>query len=329
MVFELTKKLCEAFGPSGRESLVADLIKEEIKDYVDEIYTDKIGNLIAHKKGTAKKIMVSAHMDSIGFAVSYIEDTGFLRFGNIGGLSIPDLINIPVKFKNGTCGVVSHREDKKVNELTLSDFFIDIGAKNKEDAQKCVKVGDFAVYSNQVVKQGNVLVGPYMDNRISCVSLILAIKDANPTENDVYYVFSAQEEVGLRGAIVASYTINPDFGIAVDVTDTGDTPDKKDKIAVNLGEGPCVKIMDNSVICNEEVKNVLYQAGKNLDIKLQDEVLRFGGTDTAAMQKSRDGALSGAISIGTRYIHSPCEMVDIDDVLNSAKLLAEAISLIK
>lgn len=329
MVFELTKKLCQTFGPSGRESLIADVIKEEIKDFVDEIYIDNIGNLIAHKKGDNKKVMVSAHMDSIGFVVSFIEDNGFLRFGNIGGLSVCDIINIPVVFKNGIKGVVSYREDKKISELRLSDMFIDIGAKNKEEALKLVKLGDFAVYANEHFTQNDIIVGPYMDNRISCAILIMAIKTASKTNNDVYYVFSAQEEVGLRGATVASYGINPDIGIAIDVTDTGDTPDKKDKMAVNLGEGPCVKIMDSSVICNSEIIELLKESAKKININTQDEVLRFGGTDTGAMQRSRNGALSGAISIGTRYIHSPSEMVSIKDVEESVLLLNQVILDIK
>ncbi len=328
MIFELTKKICSAYGPSGRENTVSEVIKAEIKDYVDEVYNDTMGNLIARKKGTGKKIMLSAHMDSIGFAVSFVEDEGFLRFGAIGGLSKEDVANVPVKFENGVRGVVSYGDEKKWSELTLSDFYIDIGAKNKEEALKLVRPGDFAVYANEHFTQGDIIVGPYMDDRIACVVQILAIKEAKPTENDVYYVFSTQEEVGLRGATTAAYAINPDYGIATDVTCTGDTPETKMKMEVKLGEGPCVKIMDRSVICNKEVKDILYKAGADLDMKLQEEVLLFGGTDTAAMQRTREGALAGAISIGTRYIHTPCEMVSITDVTESAKLLAHAITLI-
>lgn len=326
MIFELTKKLSQAFGPSGREGEIADVIKNEIKDHVDEVYTDTLGNLIARKKGGGKKIMIATHMDSIGFAVTYIEDGGFLRFGAVGGLAKADLVNIPVKFKNGTRGVVSHDEHGKTPNL--NEFYIDIGAKDKKEAEKMVSVGDFAVFATECTKNGDVIFGPYMDNRISCAIQILAIKNSVSCNNDIFYVFTTQEEVGLRGATVASFDINPDFGIAVDVTDTGDTPNKKDKMAVNMGDGPCVKIMDNSVICNEEVKAVLYQAGEKLGYHMQREVLKFGGTDTAAMQKARNGALVGAISIATRYIHSPCEMVNINDVKQASEVLALAISLI-
>lgn len=328
MIFELTKEICGAFGPSGREKEVTDVIKSKIENLVDEVYTDNLGNLIAHKKGTGAKVMVSAHMDSIGMVVSFIEDDGFLRFGFVGGLSKEDLVNIPVRFQNGTRGVVSHAEGKKFSELTISDFFIDIGAKDKEEAQKSVKIGDFAVYAVDCVKQGNVIIGPYMDNRISCVAQILAIQNPEPSDKDIYYVFSSQEEVGLRGATVASYSIDPEFGIAIDVTDTGDTPDKKDKMAVKLGDGACVKIMDRSVICNEKVRETMYESAKALNINVQEEVLRFGGTDTGAMQRARGGALVGAISIATRYIHSPQEMVHQKDVQDASKLLAMTIKML-
>ncbi|MFI3226910.1 MAG: M20/M25/M40 family metallo-hydrolase [Clostridia bacterium] len=328
MIFELTKEICGVFGPSGREKDIANAIKSKIEGYIDEVYTDNLGNLIAHKKGTGAKVMVSAHMDSIGMVVSYIEDDGFLRFGSVGGLSKADLINIPVRFKNGTRGVVSHTEGKKFNDLTIADFFIDIGAKDKAEAMEYVKVGDFAVYATDCVKQGNVIIGPYMDDRIACVAQIMAIQNPEPSDKDIYYVFSAQEEVGLRGATVASYAIDPDFGIAIDVTDTGDTPDKTDKMAVKLGEGACVKIMDRSVICSEKVRDTMFDAAKELGINAQSEVLRFGGTDTGAMQRARGGALVGAISIGTRYIHSPQEMVNISDVIDSSKLLAMTIKML-
>lgn len=329
MIFELTKKICGAYGPSGRETTVANVIKEEVKDYVDEVYTDNMGNLIAHKKGTGKKIMISTHMDSIGLAVTYIDDNGFLRFGPIGGIPKNDIVNMQVKFENGTRGVVSYPSNKPYNDLTILDFYIDIGAKTKEEALTMVKVGDFAVYANEHFSQNGVMSGPYMDDRIACVVSILAIKEAKKTDNDVYYVFSTQEEVGLRGAGVAAYHINPDFGVAIDVTGAGDTPDTASKMNMKMGHGPCVKIKDGSVICNEEVKDVLYQAGLNLKMDLQEEVLVFGGTDTAAMQTSRDGTPAGAISISTRYIHSPQEMVSISDVEQTVKLLVEAIPLFK
>lgn len=326
MIFELTKELSGAFGPTGRESGVRELIENKIRGHVDEIYTDKMGNLVARKKGNGKKIMVSSHMDSIGFAVTFIDENGFIRFGSAGYLYTTDIINIPVKFKNGTRGVVAHDNGKQVKDLVYSDFYIDIGAKNREEAEKFVKVGDFAVFANECFEQGDAIVGPYMDDRIACAISIMAILDYKKTDNDVYYVFSTQEEVGLRGAMVATYNIDPDYGIAVDVSGSGDTPCAKDCLAVKLGGGPTVKIMDGHVICAEEVVDLMYKTAKDMKINVQDEILRSGGTDAGAMQRSRSGALVGAISIPTRYIHSPCEMVNINDVKNATKLLIETVT---
>ncbi len=327
MLFELIEKICGTHGPSGREKTVAKVIEDEVKSYVDEVYYDNLGNLIAHKKGSGKKVMTSAHMDSIGFAVRYIEENGFIRFAPVGGLPPHYIINIPVKFQNGVCGVVSYEDSKELKEIAIKDFYIDIGAKDREDALKKISIGDFAVYANKHTQEGDVVFGPYMDDRIACVAQIMAIRNALPTDNDVYYVFSTQEEVGIRGATVASYHIQPDYGVALDVTFSGDTPSTKHKMPVKLGDGACVKIMDSSVICNECVVDLMYKAGEELGLKLQDEILVGGGTDTAAIQRAKGGALVGAISIPTRYIHSPCEMVNINDIEDSAKLLAKVITM--
>lgn len=327
MLFELTKKICSAFGPSGRESTVAKVIENEIRDFVDEVYYDNLGNLIAHKKGTGKKIMTSSHMDSIGFLASFVDDKGFIRFAPVGGTPPPYIVNIPVIFENGVNGVVAIEGKKNSSDGNLSDYYIDIGAKDKEDALSKISIGDIAVYNSQYFMQGDIMCGPYMDDRIACVVQILAIKEALPTDNDVYYVFSTQEELGIRGAGVAAYHIDPEYGIALDVTFTGDTPNPRLKMSVKLGEGTCVKLMDRSAICNPVVIETLYNAAKEVGIDVQDEILVMGGTDTSAMQRSRAGVLAGAISIPTRYMHSPCEMASIRDVEDSVKLLTKVLTM--
>ncbi len=329
MLFELIEKICGGYGPSGREKTVAQIIENEIKDYVDETYYDNLGNLIAHKKGTGKKIMTSAHMDSIGFAARFIDEKGFIRFASVGGLPPHYIVNIPVVFQNGVHGVVSCEDSKTLKDLTINDFYIDIGAKDKEDALSQISIGDFAVYASPYYQNGDMVFGPYMDDRIACVVQILAIKEALPTDNDIYYVFSTQEEVGIRGATVASYHLAPDFGVALDVTFTGDAPNTRHKMETKLGGGPCNKIMDSSVICNEAVVDLIYEAGKALDMELQNEILVGGGTDTSAIQRARGGTPVGAISIPTRYMHSPCETVSKSDVLQCAKLLAKVLTMFK
>ena len=323
-VFELWDEVGGAFGPSGREDAVRETIAGIAGAYIDDITTDALGNLICRKKGSGKKVLFAAHMDSIGVVATYIDDKGFIRFSQVGGLFKGDLINIVVRFANGTRGVISYEEKTPFKELTMPNLFIDIGAKDRADAESMVQVGDFAVFGAPRFEQNGVLCGPYLDNRIGCVTLLLAMEQlaGAETENDLYFVFTAQEEVGLRGAGTAAFAVEPDVAIAVDVTDTGDLPERKTPMAVDMGKGPAIKVMDRSVLFTPAVCAALEQAAKDCGVATQREILQFGGTDTAALQKARAGVQAGAVSIPTRYIHSPSEMCAARDVEDAAKLLA-------
>lgn len=307
---ELLKELSLFNAPSGRENRLSEFIKSKISEYADEVYCDSLGNLIAHKKGIGKKIMLSAHMDEIGVVVTYIEDNGYLRFSDVGGLYTKYLAGRRVKFSNGTEGVVF--TEPKNDKNSLSKMYIDIGAKNKEEVGKSVNVGDMAVFCGQFTEQNGVIIGKALDDRAGCYALIEALKRIK-TENDVYFVFSAQEEVGLRGARTAAYAINPDVALAIDVTDSGDTPNC-DKVSAKLGAGAAIKVMDYSVICDKDVKETLISVAKNNGIKYQLEVMTEGGTDAGVIHFSRGGVKTGGISIPTRYIHSPSEMIAKDDL---------------
>ncbi|HIY52313.1 MAG TPA: M20/M25/M40 family metallo-hydrolase [Candidatus Agathobaculum merdavium] len=321
-VFDLWNEVGGAFGPSGREDAVREAIAAIAGEYIDDITTDALGNLICRIKGSGKKVLFAAHMDSTGVVATYIDEKGFIRFSQVGGLFKGDLINIVVRFANGTRGVISYEEKTPFKDLTLDNLFIDIGAKDRADAEKQVQVGDFAVFEAPRFEQNGVLCGPYLDNRIGCVTLLRAMEQVGETDNDLYFVFTAQEEVGLRGAGAAAFAVEPDVAIAVDVTDTGDLPERKTPMAVDMGKGPAIKVMDRSVICTPAVCAALEQAAHDCGIATQREILQCGGTDTAALQKARAGVQAGAVSIPTRYIHSPSEMCAVDDVENAAKLLA-------
>lgn len=319
MIFERYQQLASIFAPSGREHLLAESIKNIISPYVDDISIDNMGNVIAHKKGDGPKLMLSAHMDSIGMVITFIDERGFIRFGSVGGLSIYDLINTAIIFENGTRGIISYEEKSDIKKIKLDDLYIDIGTNSYDETLKYVNIGDFAVFSSVPYMMGDTMVGPYMDDRIGCTILSLLVQQIKETRFDLYYVFSTSEEVGLRGAITSSFTVNPDIGIAIDVTDTGDTPGKKNKMAVKLGEGACIKIMDASLISSPKLVSQLELAAG--DTPFQREILTFGGTDAGAMQKSRGGALCSGISIPTRYIHSPVEMVNVNDVKGAINIL--------
>lgn len=332
-VFDLYQTLAGAFGPSGREEAVREAIAGIASDYLDEVTTDALGNLICRKKATrdedagpGRKILFAAHMDSLGIAVTFIDDKGFLRFAPVGGLFRGDLINIQVRFANGTRGVISYEEKIPFKDLQMSNLFVDIGASSREQAEQMVQVGDFAVYEAPMFEQNGVICGPYLDNRIGCVTLLLTMMGLPDTVADeLYFVFTAQEEVGLRGAGTAAFAIEPDIAIAVDVTDTGDLPEHKYPMDCYLGKGPAVKVMDHSVLCTPKIRSALEEAGLLAAVPIQREIMQFGGTDTAALQRSRTGVPAGAVSIPTRYIHSPSEMCAVSDVEQAAALLVQAV----
>ncbi len=321
---ELLKKLCSTYSPSGNEAQVRALIEGEIKDLVDEIYTDALGNLIARKKGNGKKLMLAGHMDHIGLMVTFIDEKGFLRFTNIGGISSSISLSQRVIFENGTIGVIDTEKIDSIKDLNLDKLFIDIGASSKEEAEEMVSIGDVCVYYSECLIDDKKVISPAMDDRIGCFVMIEALKNMKNSNNDLYFVFTVQEEVGIRGAKTAAYTINPDYGIAFDVTATGDTPKAK-PMAVKLGAGPAVKIKDNSILCHPKVKNFMMEQAKNNNIPYQIEVLEFGGTDSGAIHLSQSGVPSGVLSIPTRYVHSTCEMCYMSDIANSVELTIKLI----
>lgn len=312
--------------PSGFESPCAQAIAELAGPYCDEVKIDTLGNVICHKKGPGKKLMMAAHMDVIGLIITHIDKKGFLRFGALGGFVPYRLIGARMKLENGMGGSVwcdeKAMEEKKLEEISLNDLYLDIGAESEESARKLVQVGDVAMYEGEPQQVGQMVLSPYCDDLIACAALLSAMSQVEKSENDLYFVFTVQEEVGLRGAATAAYAIDPDFGVCMDVTRTGDNPSEKAKMVVKLGAGPTIKIKDVSLLCNPQVIAHLRQAAKEGDVPYQDEVLTAGGTDSAAIQKTRGGVLSGCISIPCRYIHSQNEMVSLKDVEQSARLMA-------
>lgn len=321
---ETLKKLLGAYGATGREENVAGVIAEMIRPYVDEMRIDALGNLIAVRRGAGRKLMFAAHMDHIGFVVTDIDENGFLRVFNVGGINKLNSINRHVVFANGVNGVISNETENVAENLRdVTHMFIDIGAHSREEAAGKVKLGDVAVYSPDFFELGDdLMAGPAMDNRAGCCVLVGVLRALKERNNEVVAVFTTQEEVGLRGARAAAYDVDPDYGIALDVTLCGDTP-KGPKIAVKAGEGPTVKIMDSSLICSPTVVRLMEDAAERAGVKYQREVLTAGGTDAAAIQLTRGGVPAGVLSIPCRYVHSACETISISDIENGVKLLAE------
>lgn len=319
----LLEDLTQAIGVSGYEKEVREMIKEIVKDYADEITTDAIGNLIVFKKGTGtdkKKIMLAAHMDEIGVQVTKIEDNGMIKIKQMGFLWIPTTYMSRVKFRNGTIGIVGSTIDMKdVKDFTK--LYVDIGCKSKEEALKYVRVGDVASYIGEYAElKGDNVTAKALDDRIGCYMLIEALKKTKAPYNDVYFVFTVQEEVGCRGSKVTAERINPDLGIAVDVTPAHDYPCDLEG-SNTVGAGTAIKVSDTSVICDEYLVDEMVKCCEENNIKYQMDVIYVGGTDASSMNQSNYGVKAAAVSVVLRYPHGPNAIVNMKDVEASIELL--------
>ncbi|WP_425801727.1 M42 family metallopeptidase [Desulfitobacterium sp. Sab5] len=317
--YSLLQRLTQVYGPSGVEDEVRKLIIEEIRPYCDTFRQDKLGNLIVVRQGTGKKIMIAAHMDEIGIMITHIDENGFLRFTPVGGVHISELPHRRVQFKNGHTGVISVEKLEKPSDLKLTKLYVDIGANNREEAEQIIRIGDIAVFIGTFVQTGSRILSKALDDRIGCFIALETLKRVQ-SNHELSFVFTVQEEVGLRGAQTAAFTLDPDLAIAVDVTLTGDTPNAH-TMDVKIGKGVAIKVFDRSMITPPQVKQWMASTSENNQIPYQWEVLEFGGTDSGTIHLTKGGIPSGVLSIPTRYVHSPSEMIDTRDVESAISLL--------
>jgi len=313
MNVNLLKELCAVYGPSGSENRVADFILNEIKDYVDDCEIDALGNLVAHKKGPGKKMMLAGHMDQLGLLVIDITKEGFIYFTTIGGNRPANLKTQRVIFGNGTMGAVDCERLEDKQEMTFERMYIDIGAKGREDAEKRVSIGDVAVFAAPPVDDGSVVITPALDDRVGCFIMMEALKQIKNPAFDIYAVFTVQEELGLRGARTSAFSVDPDYGLAFDVTFAYDTP-KARKLPSKMFGGAAIKLKDSSLICHPVMIKHMENCAKEAGVKYQYEILEGGGTDSGAIHISRGGVPSGVMSVASRGIHSASEMCAISDV---------------
>ena len=319
---ELIRKLVETFGPSGVEKQIRSVIRAEVEPLADEIRVDPLGSLVVRKQGNGegKRIVLDAHMDEIGVMVTYVDEKGFARITRIGGVYPLTCVGARVAFADGTTGIIGV-EQKRNNPGSIPKFeqlYLDVGGASRDDCP--VNVGDAAVFVRPFTTQGTRLIAKAMDDRIGCAILIETLRRLEQTPHDVYFVFAVQEEVGLRGARTSAYGIDPDMAIAVDVTTTGDVPESR-PMAVELAQGPAIKVKDSGMIAHPAVRELMVQRAQEAHIPYQLEVLERGSTDAAAIQLVRAGVPAGCLSIPCRYVHTPSEMVDEEDVENSVRLL--------
>ncbi|UTB32837.1 MAG: M42 family metallopeptidase [Methanobacterium sp. ERen5] len=331
----LLKKLSDAPGVSGFEEEIRKIIIDELKDHVDEVEVDQMGNVITTRKGkpNSKKIMLAAHMDEIGLMIRYIDKNGFLKFSKIGGINDQMLLNqeVTIHTEDGeVTGVIGSKPPHRMKEserkkiLDYENMFIDIGAKTKEEAETRVKLGDPITIKQEFTPLGNFYKGKALDNRIGCAIMIEVMKRAE-TDATLYGVGTVQEEVGLKGAKTSAFKLNPDMALALDVTIAGDHPGIKEEDApAKMGKGPAVILVDASgrgLITHPMVKKLIITAGNEDVIPYQLEVSEGGTTDATAIHLTREGIPTGVISPPTRYIHTPVSVVDMEDVENAVNLI--------
>lgn len=317
----LLKKLTETDSPSGYESSIRDVIRSEVAPYAATTRVDALGNLIVtlgKKTDKGLKIMLAAHMDEIGVIVSHVEKTGLVRFSNLGTVLPQYLPASRVRFLNGLRGVINtDRPDDLHKIMGLEKHFIDVGATSSKDCP--LKIGDVGVFDREFIELGSRVSAKALDNRSSCAVMIETIKAIKDTPHELVFVFSTQEEVGVRGATTSAFDIDPDLGIALDVTPVMDILGVK--MQTSLGSGPAIKVRDVGMICNPRVVRWMEDTAKKNHIPCQLEVLDVGSTDAKAMQMTKSGMPTGAISIPCRYVHSPSEVVDVNDLNLTVTLL--------
>lgn len=331
----LLKELCALPGAPGYEQAIRKRVKELVEPLVDEVKIDNMGNLIALRHGAdrSQRVMAAAHLDEIAFIVTHVDNDGYAHFHTMGGFD-PKTLTAQRVWVHGRKQLLGVMGSKPIHIMSaedrnkapkLKDYFIDFGLPY-EEVIKHVRVGDVVTRDRDLIEIGECVSSKSLDNRVSVFILIEALKKMQQPAYDFYAVFTVQEEVGLRGATVATSEINPQFGFGLDTTIANDTPQAKAQEKVtSLGDGAAIKIMDGSVITDQRMVSYMEQVANGLDLNFQREILPRGGTDTGALQRGGSGAIVGCVSIPTRHIHSVVEMCHKDDIQGAIDLLTACV----
>jgi len=329
---DLLKRLTEAHGASGYEASVRKIVVEALRGEVDSIDVDRLGNVIAHKKGEGPVVAVAGHMDEIGFLVSHVDsETGFLRIQPLGGFDPVTLVaqRVNVHSRTGILpGCIGRKpihiltDEEKKKPVKIEDLFIDVGLDAGAVAER-ISVGDMVTLRQSFMEYGDVVSGKTLDDRLGLYVGIEAIKRAKKLGCDLYFIASTQEEVGLRGAHVAGYRVNPDISIALDVCIAADMPDVPERKQVSrLGAGVAISLKDARSISHPALVRAFRELAEQRTIPHQITLAERGGTDAGALQLAREGSAAITLSIPTRYVHSVVETVHVKDIEAAIELLA-------
>lgn len=332
-ILDEIKVFSQLSGTSGDENRIADYISKRLSQIPNISFeTDKLGNVLGYKKGKTapkNKVMLAAHMDEVGFVVTFIDGDGFLKFSPVGGIDIKAVLGKNIIFENGIKGVVglkaihlqSSEESGKLPKF--DDLYIDIGAKSKKDAEKYISLGDNFYFDSEFFEFGNGFIkAKALDDRVGCAILLDLLE--RYFEYDLHFAFTVQEEVGLRGAKTATHQINPDFAIVLETTTACDIPDVSgEKQVCQLKNGVVISHMDGRTIYDKQLYALAFETAKNLKIKAQTKTLIAGGNDSGAIHLSGKGVRAMALSLPTRYLHSPSCVIHKEDLDGTLKLAFE------
>ena len=328
---ELLKKLSEAHGISGYEAPVRQVIVDALKDHVDSVDVDHLGNVIAHKEGDGPVVLIAGHMDEIGFLVSHIEKAGFLRIQPVGGFDPVTLVaqRVDVHARDGLLpGCIGRKpihiltEEERKKPVKLEDLFVDVGLSGETVAEK-VSVGDVVTLRQSFIEYGDVVSGKALDDRLGVFAALEALHKAKTLDCDLYIVATTQEEVGLRGAHVSGYNVDPDIAIALDVCVAADTAGvPEDRQVSRQGGGTAITLKDARAVWHPLLVRAMRKLAEEHKIPYQIVVPGRGGTDAAALQLAREGSAAMALCIPTRYVHSVVETVHVKDIEATVDLLA-------
>ncbi len=323
----LVKRLSEACGAAGSEEPVRELVRDEIKGFVDQVRVDALGNLIAHRRGSGsnrKKIMLAAHLDEIGVMVTYLDARGFARFGTLGEVKPLTLLGARCRFPNGAVGIIGREErDAARNEIESDTLFIDFGSGTAPGAP--VQVGAAGCLLGEFQDAGDLLISKALEGRIGCAVLIETLRRLKKSPHDLYFAFTVQETVGARGAGTAAYAIQPDIAFVVQGGEAGDVPGANGG-SIALGKGPAIHFKDQSLISSPSARQALISAAREARIPYQLQVAPRGSGDGSTIQAAREGVPTGGLAVPLRHLHTPSEMVHREDALRAVELLSHLIS---
>jgi endoglucanase len=332
----ILRELSEAYGVSGNEDDVRSILHDAVREHVDEVRVDALGNLLTVKRGTGEdpmRVMLAAHMDEIGLMVVGHDDKGMLKVRAVGGIDdrlLPGLVlsvgpdRIPGVIGIKPIHLVESDEMKKVSKL--DELAVDVGAKSQDEAKEIAPLGTYATFATQYRELGGTVTGKAFDDRAGCAVLVELLR-GDRFAFDLHAVFTVQEEVGLRGARVAAFAVDPDCAFALEGTIADDIPKEKEgSPTTRLGGGPAITVMDRSFIADRRLVRLLTSTAEDLDIPHQFKQPGIGGTDAGVIHLAREGVPSATVAVPSRYIHSPVALLSLEDFNNTVRLMRESLS---